>query len=203
MGRIFLIRHGETVWNRLGRLQGQLDSPLTLTGVRQAEAHGRKLGEMLGATALPVIASPLGRTRQTTAIICDTADLPYEAVRFDERLMEITLGEHDGYHGWDALDRDFPEHAVARQADPWHYQHPGGESTEMVRHRLIPVMNELRSAETPHIVIAHGVVNKIMRGIYLGLSEEDCFALDRPQHGFHVLEDGAEKFVLSIPLEAG
>lgn len=202
MGKIYLIRHGETVWNRQGRLQGHLDSPLTLTGARQAEAHGRRLRTLLGTDTLPVIASPLGRTRQTTALICDAAGLSYEAVQFDERLQEITLGEHDGYHGWEALDRDFPEHAAARRAAPWHYQHPGGESTEMVRDRLIPVLDELRAAETAHIVIAHSVVNKILRGIYLGLSEEECFALDRPQHGFHVLEDGAEKFVQSISLES-
>ena len=105
-------------------------------------------------------ASPLGRTRQTAAIICDMAGLSYEAVQFDDRLMEITLGAHDGYHGWAALDRDFPEQAAARKADPWHYRHPGGESSEMVRERLLPVLDELRAATGPHIVIAHGVVNK-------------------------------------------
>lgn len=201
MGKIYLIRHGETVWNRQGRLQGQRDSPLTLTGIRQAEAYGRRLGALLGATAVPVRASPLGRTRQTAAIICDMAGLSYEAVQFDDRLMEITLGAHDGYHGWAALDRDFPEQAAARKADPWHYRHPGGESSEMVRERLLPVLDELRAATLPHIVIAHGVVNKIMRGLYLGLGEQECFALDRPQHGFYVLEDGSEEFVLTMPVE--
>lgn len=40
---IYLLRHGETIWNRARRLQGQRDTPLTLTGARQAAAMGRTL----------------------------------------------------------------------------------------------------------------------------------------------------------------
>jgi len=197
MTRIYLIRHGETVWNREGRLQGQLDSPLTLTGIRQAEAHGHKLREIAAGEALSLHASPLGRTRQTAAIICEIADLPYDEIRFDARLKEITLGEHDGYRGWEQLDRDFPDLAAKRRADPWNFQHPGGESSEMVRRRVTPFLEELQAKGGAHLVVAHGVVNKVLRGVYLGLSEEECFALDRPQHGFYVLEDGRERFIPS------
>ncbi|WP_420404692.1 histidine phosphatase family protein [Nisaea sp.] len=198
MTRIFLIRHGETVWNREGRLQGQLDSPLTLTGIRQAEAHGRKLAEISAEETMSLHASPLGRTRQTAAIICEIADLPYEEIRFDARLKEITLGEHDGYRGWHRLDRDFPELAAQRRADPWNFQHPGGESSEMVRRRVTPFLNELQEKGGTHLIVAHGVVNKVMRGVHLGLSEEECFALDRPQDGFYLLEDGRESFIRSM-----
>ncbi len=44
---IFLIRHGQTTWNRAGRLQGQADSPLTLLGTQQVEAIGKKLKEII------------------------------------------------------------------------------------------------------------------------------------------------------------
>ncbi|UUX50458.1 histidine phosphatase family protein [Nisaea acidiphila] len=199
MTRIYLIRHGETIWNREGRLQGQLDSPLTLHGIRQAEANGRKFAEISARESLSLHASPLGRTRQTAAIICELSGLPYEEIRFDARLKEITLGEHDGYRGWERLDRDFPELAAQRRADPWHFQHPGGESTEMVRRRLAPFLGELQEKGGAHLIVAHGVVNKVLRGIYLGLSEEECFALDRRQDGFHLLEDGAERFVATEP----
>ena len=63
----YLLRHGETVWNRIGRLQGQIDVPLTRLGLIQAEAMGRTLSEILetGEQSGPVrmIASPLGRAR--------------------------------------------------------------------------------------------------------------------------------------------
>jgi probable phosphoglycerate mutase len=198
MTRIYLIRHGETVWNREGRLQGHLDSPLTLNGIRQAEAYGRKLAEISAGEALSLHASPLGRTRQTAAIICEIAGLPYNEIRVDARLKEISLGEHDGYPGWEQLDRDFPELAARRKADPWNYQHPGGESSELVRRRVRPFLEELRQQGGVHLIVAHGVLNKVMRGVYRGLSEEECFALDRPQDGFYVLEDGRERFVSSL-----
>lgn len=68
MNEIYLIRHGETEWNAQGRFQGKLDSALTETGVRQAEAIGKRLAGLDLAIDVFVI-SLLGRTRQTAAII--------------------------------------------------------------------------------------------------------------------------------------
>ena len=45
---IYLLRHGETLWNRDGRQQGQRDSPLTRGGIAQAEAMGRRLRDEIG-----------------------------------------------------------------------------------------------------------------------------------------------------------
>ena len=86
---IFLIRHGQTTWNRAGRLQGQADSPLTLLGTQQVEAIGKKLKEIIETKKYCFWSSPLGRTKQTTSIICDQINFNYDDVVFDERLVEI------------------------------------------------------------------------------------------------------------------
>src|SRR6266478_5466016 len=95
---IFLVRHGETEWNRARRYQGWSDSPLTARGIAQAEAIGHRLRALPEAAAAEIIASPIGRARRTAQIIAEclgrTAPL-----RFDERLREISLGS------WDGLDR--------------------------------------------------------------------------------------------------
>ncbi|SDI74973.1 probable phosphoglycerate mutase [Actinokineospora alba] len=66
---IFLARHGETRWNRLGRKQGQLDSPLTESGLAQA----RNLAAAVGRLRVDgVFSSPLGRAA-TTAALCGVA----------------------------------------------------------------------------------------------------------------------------------
>ena len=62
---IYLVRHGETVWNQAGRQQGQLDSPLTPKGVEQARAAGRMLQRILPDELDVVLeTSPLGRAGQ-------------------------------------------------------------------------------------------------------------------------------------------
>ena len=189
---LYLLRHGETTWNRIGRLQGQLDAPLTRLGLAQVDAAGRTLAEILGGSAFRLVASPLGRTRQSAAVVAEQLGVDYEAILWDDRLKEITLGDWDGYPGWRALDRDFPHETERRNADPWNYRYPNGESTQDVQDRVRPFLDECHAVGGVHVVVAHGVVNKVMRGLYLGLTRDQTFALDRPQDAFHRLEAGTE-----------
>jgi probable phosphoglycerate mutase len=64
---IYLLRHGETVWNCVGRFQGQQVSPLTARGIEQADQVARLLRDALCADDQPfrMQISPLGRVRQT------------------------------------------------------------------------------------------------------------------------------------------
>ena len=187
---IYLIRHGETTWNRAGRLQGQADSPLTLRGTQQVEAVSNTLKRYLKNQRLTFWASPLGRTQQTASIMCDIIGVDFEHINFDERLKEITLGARDGYPSWDALKNDFPEDMANREKDPWNYRHPKGESNQMVLERIEPFLQELETLSGTHLVVSHGVVNKIFRGLYLNLNHSEIFALDRPQESFHCLSEG-------------
>lgn len=186
---IYLIRHGETTWNRIGRLQGQADSPLTLRGTKQAEAVGQALRAELAGGSFKFWASPLPRTRQTAAIICDIIEHDYETITFDDRLLEITLGDRDGYQGWRELARDFPKEAEIRRKDPWNFRHPNGESSQMVQGRVRPILREWKMAGGVHVVVSHGVAIKILRGLQLNLNEAETFALNRPQEAFHRLRD--------------
>ena len=70
MSEILLVRHGEALWNAEGRYQGRLDSPLTDRGIAQATAIGDHLASM-NIRPAKIVASPLGRTRQTAAILVE------------------------------------------------------------------------------------------------------------------------------------
>ena len=197
---IYLIRHGETTWNRIGRLQGQADSPLTFKGTQQAAAVGEALRAELGDTPFRFWSSPLRRTCQTAAIICDVIGHDYEAISFDDRLKGITLGDRDGYAGWRELARDFPEEAEIRRKDPWNFRYPNGESSQMVQDRVRPLLAEWKAEGGVHVVVSHGVAIKILRGLQLNLTEAETFALDRPQEAFHrLVADRIDTIEVTLP----
>ncbi|WP_219827771.1 phosphoglycerate mutase family protein, partial [Pseudomonas putida] len=83
---IYLLRHGETVWNSLGRFQGQQDSPLTQRGIKQADHVARLLREALcnDDQLFQMQISPLGRVRQTAERV--QAKVPLPSVD-DDRLV--------------------------------------------------------------------------------------------------------------------
>lgn len=196
---IYLLRHGETHWNRSGRLQGQLDSPLTHSGIEQAYAMGHTLSELLPNHGVTFWSSPIGRSRQTSAIIAEIIGHPFEHIQFDDRLKEITLGDWDGIESWAALDALAPEEAERRRANPWHHQPPNGESSQMVEDRTIPFLLE-RQKGGCHLVVAHGVVNKIIRGHILGLDHQATFNLNRPQNGFFKIQNRQIDFIEAVGL---
>ena len=88
---IYLVRHGETTWNRVGRQQGHNDSPLTELGIEQARAAGRMLQR-----AIPDIhnvcieTSPLGRARQTALIAGEILGVDFNAILVTPLLLAGT-----------------------------------------------------------------------------------------------------------------
>ena len=98
---IYYIRHGETSWNAEGRLQGAQDIPLNDLGRKQAAHAGNVLAELLARdgrdkSALPFVASPLGRARATKELVRRALKLPPEDYALDDRLREIGYGVWEG-----------------------------------------------------------------------------------------------------------
>ena len=138
-----------------------------------------------------------GCSRQTAAIIAEIIGHPFEHIQFDDRLKEITLGDWDGVESWAALDALAPEEAARRRTDPWNHQPPNGESSQMVEDRTIPFLLECETGGC-HLVVAPGVVNKIIRGHILGLDHEATFNLDRPQNGFYRIQNRQIDFIEAV-----
>ena len=97
-GRIFIARHGETVFNFAKRMQGdKRDTPLTRTGFAQADAMGAALASWIGPdTRLKMWSSPSGRALQTLAVIAEHIEHDWHEALHDPRLYEINVGDWAG-----------------------------------------------------------------------------------------------------------
>lgn len=186
---IYLMRHGETVWNVARRMQGHRDSPLTLRGIGQARANGALLAELLdGSEARRIVASPLPRTWQTAAIVAERLGLDPNTIQFDDRLREQAFGEWEGLT-MDEVARDHPDLWAAREADKWAFQVPGGESYAMVAARTRSWLDE-QGDGSELVVVGHGLAGRILRGLYGGLTEAEVMASHEPQGSVFRLTGG-------------
>jgi probable phosphoglycerate mutase len=156
---LLLIRHGETTWNREGRIQGHRDSPLTGRGLAQARAAAARLAlERIGA----LYSSDLGRARATAHHVAAATAL---RIRLDEGLRERAFGVFEG-KTWDEIARDHPEHARLLAEDPSH-EIPGGESLAQFRERVTGafrrIAREQASAGAIAVVTHGGVLGVLYR----------------------------------------
>ena len=170
MTQFILIRHGETVWNREHRMQGQQDSPLTETGVRQA----RRLGVRLRHEKFDALySSDLGRAHRTAQSVADATG---RGILLDARLRERHFGVFEGLTAAE-IERDYPDQYLRfRSRDPA-YAVPGGESALQFRERCIACLDELaaRHAGGRVVVVTHGLVLDILYRAAAAL------ALDQPR----------------------
>jgi broad specificity phosphatase PhoE len=154
---LYYIRHGETDWNALGRLQGTQDVPINLCGRAQAAQAGEILSGLLSRdgrdkASIPFVASPLGRARETMELVRETLGLPREVYTIDDRLREIGYGEWEGSTLAQAEVRD-PALFARRLADKWTVAAPGGESYAQVQMRVSAWYSGL---STDAVAVAHG-----------------------------------------------
>lgn len=152
MLRLFIVRHGITVWNSQSRMQGHTDVPLCEEGIRQARALAQRLA---GIRLDAVWSSDLQRARVTAELIAEPHGLP---VRVTDRLREQMLGEWEGLTAEEIVARGDEERLLAYRRDSLANRPPGAEPLQAVWERLGAAFDAIR-AETPagHVlVVGHG-----------------------------------------------
>ncbi|HKH68249.1 MAG TPA: histidine phosphatase family protein [Reyranella sp.] len=186
---IYLVRHGETVWNQAGRQQGQLDSPLTANGVEQARAAGRFLQRILPDELDVVLeTSPLGRARATAELIAVELGIADRNIRSSPLLMEHALGAWEGLTYVEIDDR-FPGVRQAREADKWRYVIAGGESYALASERAKRWLAGCAAALT--VAVTHEMMSRAIQGAYASLSPAETLARSHPQDRLYRLDGGA------------
>ncbi|WP_417676161.1 histidine phosphatase family protein [Roseibium sp.] len=189
---LIFLRHGETDWNAEGRMQGQKDIPLNATGMEQARRNGQRLkayleDERIDASDLDFLASPLGRTRMTMELARTEMGLVPGAYRLEDRLKELTFGSWEG-STLEEIAETAPELVEQRRTDKWGFVPPGGgESYEMLAQRI---GGWLQTIDRPSVVVAHGGVFRVLRGLLEGLDRRRVPKLPVPQDVVFIWRDG-------------
>ncbi len=188
---IYYLRHGETDWNRTGRLQGTLDIPLNELGRRQAVQAGRILASLLPRNGhdknkLAFVASPLGRARTTMELARGELGLPPAEYGLDDRLREIGYGAWEGRTLAESETLD-PEVFARRQFDKWTVGAPGGETYALVQLRMREWYDSLL---VDTVAVAHGGTARALM-VALGLETPESAAdLYIEQGVVYVFSDG-------------
>lgn len=184
--KIWFLRHGQTEWNAERRIQGQLESRLSPLGLSHARQQAELIKPILAQNPACFV-SPLGRAQQTADIALGGA-----AFVTDPRLAEADAGDLQGMT-LDEVELRYPE---IWAANPRHLElfcaAPGGEGYASFHARILAFMQELQG---PAVVVAHGLLGQVMRGIVQGLSLQQMAGLSNEQGCIYVLEDGQEQLL--------
>ncbi len=193
MTALILVRHGQSEWNREGRVQGQFDSPLTEMGVVQAKSVSRYLSGVLLKEPLRIYTSPLERASETASIIAEELQYPKEKIIIEQRLNDFNLGVIAGTYGWQKVAEMYPDLARMRLQDPLRFHPPGGECGADFEARLRSFLDDLQDDGITKLLVSHGIVNKFIRGIRRNLKGEEIIALGESQDTIYCLDHEQEK----------
>ncbi len=160
--KLYIIRHGETDWNKQRRLQGQSDTELNEYGIELAEITGKALKDV---SFDHIFSSPLKRAYRTAEIIRGERTVP---IVTDDRLKEIGFGINEGVNS-ELITADFhyffdaPEKYVPAEGGET-YEELCTRSRDFIESVLIPL--SIKEPDAVVLVTAHGALNKSMM-IYL------------------------------------
>lgn len=177
---VYLVRHGQTEWNKTRRFQGQLDIPLSELGREQAAALARWLKEQ-PVHFSAIYSSDLKRAAQTARIIGKIVGI-WPA--YSQALREINVGD------WQGLSVDEVETRYPGKLQEWdsavdRFTLPNGESIPAVQQR---VFGFFRSAITGHegkaiIIVAHGVALVALTAAIFGWDLVETWQTNRARLG--------------------
>ncbi len=190
---IYLIRHGETEWNKEEIFRGRADISLNQTGFREAEL----IGEYLKSMDIHVVySSPLSRARETARRIAQVFNLkvqPLEGIidmsfgRWEGRpVKEVQIHEKELYQQW--IER------------PHQVRFPGGESLDEVRIRAMDTLEGVVQAHHGNniVLVSHRVINKVIISGILGLDNSHFWQIGQDPAAINLIQFKEGKFILSL-----
>ena len=161
--RLILARHGESVWNQQGIIQGHFDSPLTALGERQVAALSQSLAclDIRHIYSSPAIRAVASAEQLAQRFQCQ--------ITLDTRLQERHYGELQGRR-YDSLGAEYQERAAYPHVTP-----PEGESINDVCERSLSFINQLhtRHSQQTLLLVTHGDVLAVVIWALKGRQNDD------------------------------
>jgi len=179
---VYLIRHGKIkLEDNQRRYIGQLDLPLSLEGIQQAQCLETILKDI---DINKVYCSDLLRSRQTAQIIAGNKIIPV-IVRKD--LREIHMGNWEG-RTFSYIVKEYPEEFKARGADIGYYRVAGGESFADCYKRVIDAFHEIMNSSSGTILlVGHAGVNRLLLCYVLGMPLANLFRMNQDYGSLNII----------------
>ena len=164
--KFYIIRHGQTNWNKEGRIQGKTDIELNEEGIKQAEEAKRILKDY---PIDMIVSSTLKRARKTAEIINEAKNVP---IIFKEALEERGLGEFEGKTQQEFQDEIWNSEILANYNLNKEYR--GVETIQDLCNRVWNLIDELKDGykDKNILLVTHGGVTRAINGYFNEANEE-------------------------------
>lgn len=161
--KLYVMRHGQTDWNVLGKIQGISDTELNETGIKQAKEAKEKFNQL---EIDLIFCSPLKRTRKTVEIINQDKQVP---VFYENKIMERGFGDLEGVK--------FGEEEAFKKYDFWNYhENANHKNVEPIVDCCNKVWRFLEKIKEKYhgkniLIVTHGGTAKVINAYFAGIDE--------------------------------
>lgn len=193
MTSIYLVRHGQTAWNREEIFRGRTDVPLDETGLKQAELAGEYLKEV---EIDAIYSSSLSRALETAGRIARFHNLKVQPL---EGIIDMSFGNWEG-HAHQEIKKNDSETYRRWREEPHLVRLPGGEGLDDVRVRSMAALEEV-IREHPGkalVLVSHRVVCKVLICAILGLDNSHFWQISQDPTAINLIHYRNGKYILSL-----
>lgn len=169
--KIYITRHGKTLWNEQGIIQGNLDSPLTDEGIQRAKQLSKRI---LQFDIQAIITSDLKRAKDTSIYIKNKSDVP---IFYFKELREMSFGNWDGMKISD-IKSQYYEDFIKLETDPLNFDNKSGETFSNLMTRVKKVIEIIKSLNYENIlIVTHGMTIKALQILFENKNIKDIVNL--------------------------
>ncbi len=189
----YLMRHGQTAWNKSEIFRGRADVPLNETGLKEAELAAAYFRDR---KVDAVYSSPISRAVQTAEKIADALGLK---VLPHPGITDMSFGDWEGRPIKEVEHRDAERFRLWQEA-PHLLKVPGGESLAEVRTRAVAALEDaIRKHEKGTVImVTHRVVTKVLICAILGLDESHFWQIDQDSTAINLVRYKGGRYALSL-----
>lgn len=193
MTSIYLVRHGQTAWNKEEIFRGRTDVPLDETGLKQAELVGQYFK---GMEIQAIYSSSLSRAWQTAQKVAQFHDLKVQPL---QGIIDMSFGNWEGRPHQEIRENDSKTYRQWVET-PHLVRLPGGEGLDDVRVRAMAAVEELirNHPGKTLILVTHRVVNKVLICGILGLDNSHFWQITQDTTAINLIQHRNGKYILSL-----
>ncbi len=193
MTSIYLVRHGQTAWNKEEIFRGRTDIPLDEVGLKQAELVGEYFK---GMEIHGIYSSTLSRAWQTAQKVAQFHDLKVQPL---QGIIDMSFGNWEGRPHQEIREKDRETYRQWVET-PHLVKLPGGESLDDVRVRAMAAMEEvIRNHPGKTLVfVSHRVICKVLICAILGLDNSHFWQITQDTTAINQIQYRKGKYILSL-----